>query len=1075
MQSPAPHYPHLLAPLDLGFTTLRNRVLMGSMHVGLEEVDNGFERMAAFYAERARGEAGLIVTGGIAPNERARPMPGGAMLTTEEEAEQHRIVTRAVHAEGGKIAMQILHFGRYAYHPDMVAPSALKSPITPFTPHALTGDEVEQTIADFVRCAALAQHAGYDGVEIMGSEGYLINEFIALRTNQRTDEWGGSYANRIRFPVEIVRRVRERVGPNFIIIYRLSMLDLVEGGSTLEEVIQLAQAVEAAGATIINTGIGWHEARIPTIATSVPRGAFAWVTQKLMGHVKVPLVATNRINTPELAEQLLADGVCNMVSMARPFLADAQFVQKARAGRAADINTCIGCNQACLDHTFAGKVTSCLVNPRACHETLLKVEPAATPRRVAVVGAGPAGLAFATTAAERGHQVTLFDAAAEVGGQFNIAKKVPGKEEFHETLRYFGRRVAQTGVHLRLNTRVSAAELHGFDDVVLATGIHPRKPDIPGIDHPKVLSYLDVLRDGKPVGQRVAVIGAGGIGFDVSEYLAHGGAHAADAASVPAAPFYAEWGVDTSYARAGGIAEPHPPASPRQIWLLQRKTSKVGDGLGKTTGWIHRASLKSRHVKMVAGASYERIDDAGLHITVDGQPQLLEVDNVVICAGQEPQRELLAACLAVGQRVHLIGGADVAAELDAKRAIKQGTELAASLETATPFTDPTMPTTQTNDFFTLSVQNAVAHLQFNRPDRLNAMSLPFYPALRDAVRALDAEGQVRAMVISSTGKHFCAGMSLETFASSEGHAFAVNTPRERQRFQHMLEQLMDCFTALEQVRFPVIAAVQGGCIGAGLDLVAACDIRVCSADAFFALQETQIGMVADLGVLQRLPKIIPEGVVRQMAYTSERLPAGRALSAGLVNAVLPDTAELIHHALTLAQNIAAKSPMAVAGSKAAITYARDHGTAEALHHMAVLQSACFDPAEMAEAITAWQGKRDGEFAPLKSIVPLQNAAPAAATQAQAGASATAQPAATAKAAAPAAQTGPGLSVQSLVKELLANAQAQAVLEQHLPGFAQHPQLAMAKGMPLVTVAKFSGGLITEELLAQVDTALKALG
>ena len=678
-------YPHLLAPLDLGFTTLRNRVLMGSMHVGLEEAPQGFERMAAFYAERARGEVGLIVTGGIAPNERGRPAPGGAMLTTEAEAARHRIVTDAVHAAGGKIAMQILHFGRYAYHADLVAPSAVKSPVNPGTPHALTGDEVEQTIADFVRCAALAQHAGYDGVEIMGSEGYLINEFIAARTNHRTDEWGGNYANRIRFPVEIVRRVRERVGRNFIIIYRLSMLDLVEGGSTLDEVIQLAQAVEAAGATIINTGIGWHEARVPTIATKVPRGAYTWVTQRLMGHVKVPLVATNRINTPELAEQLLADGVCDMVSMARPFLADAQFVRKAREGRADEINTCIACNQACLDHTFSGRITSCLVNPRACHETVLTIEPAAQPRRIAVVGAGPAGLAFATTAAGRGHRVTLFDAASEIGGQFNIAKKVPGKEEFHETLRYYRRQIELQGVDLRLNTRADAAQLiaGGYDDIVLATGITPRQPAIDGIDHPKVLSYLDVLQAEKPVGEHVAVVGAGGIGFDVSEYLVHHGT----SPSIDPPRFNAEWGIDTGYAQAGGLAAPvvEPPA--RRVHLLQRKTSKVGDGLGKTTGWIHRASLKARGVAMSPGVQYQRIDDAGLHVTVDGKPELLAVDNVVICAGQEPQRELLAALQAAGCRVHLIGGAEVAAELDAKRAIKQGTELAACIESAPPATE----------------------------------------------------------------------------------------------------------------------------------------------------------------------------------------------------------------------------------------------------------------------------------------------------------------------------------------------------------------------------------------------------
>ncbi|WP_312148020.1 NADPH-dependent 2,4-dienoyl-CoA reductase [Brevundimonas sp.] len=668
-------YPQLLQPLDLGFTTLKNRVLMGSMHVGLEEVENGFERMAAFYAERARGEVGLIVTGGISPNERGRPMPWGAKLTTEEEAEHHRLVTEAVHAEGGKIALQILHFGRYAYHPDLVAPSAIQAPITPFAPHALTGEEVEQTIADFVRCAALAQSAGYDGVEVMGSEGYLINEFIAARTNQRDDEWGGPYENRIRLPIEIVRRTREKVGPDFIIIYRLSMLDLVEGGSTAEEVVQLAKAIEAAGATILNTGIGWHEARIPTIATSVPRAAFAWVTKRLKGEVSIPLVATNRINTPEVAESLLAEGYCDMVSMARPLLADAAFVQKAREGRADEINTCIGCNQACLDHTFAGKITSCLVNPRACHETELVIAPAETPRKIAVVGAGPAGLSFAVTAAERGHDVTLIEASSDVGGQFNIAKKIPGKEEFGETLRYFRKQLELTGVKLRLNTRGEASALadEGFDDIVLATGVSPRTPEIDGVDHPKTLSYLDVLRDEASVGKTVAVIGAGGIGHDVSEYLV-------ERHEPPSLDrFFRTWGVDPDYRTAGGRTAPLVGSAERQVFLLQRSTGKVGERLGRTTGWIHRAALKMHGVVTASGVAYRRIDDEGLHVTIDGADKTLPVDHVVICAGQEPLRELHDGLLARGCSVHLIGGADVAAELDAKRAIDQGVRLAAAI------------------------------------------------------------------------------------------------------------------------------------------------------------------------------------------------------------------------------------------------------------------------------------------------------------------------------------------------------------------------------------------------------------
>ncbi|MFB7355375.1 oxidoreductase [Streptomyces gardneri] len=673
--TPTTPYPHLLSPLDLGFTTLPNRVIMGSMHVGLEETEHGFERMAAFYAERARGGVGLIVTGGIAPNEAGRPWDGGAKLTTPEEVAEHRLITDAVHGAGGRIAMQILHFGRYAYHPALVAPSAIQAPISPFVPNELTDAEVEQTVEDYARCAELAKEAGYDGVEVMGSEGYLINEFIAAATNQRTDRWGGSYENRVRFPLEIVRRIRERVGADFILVYRLSMLDLVPGGSTLEEVVQLAKEIEAAGATIINTGIGWHEARIPTIATSVPRGAYTWVTKKLMGAVSVPLVTSNRINTPEVAEEILADGRADLVSLARPFLADPAFVAKASEGRADTINTCIGCNQACLDHTFNLKITSCLVNPRACHETELVLSPTRLAKRVAVVGAGPAGLACAVSAAERGHAVTLFDAAAEIGGQLNVAKRVPGKEEFDETLRYFRVQLAERGVEVRLNTYVSAADLEEYDEVVVATGVSPRTPDIAGVDHPSVVSYLDVLRDGAPVGERVAIIGAGGIGFDVAEFLTDGG----EGASQDPETYFRQWGVDTSYENRGGLRAPERTAPPRQVHLLQRKSTKVGAGLGKTTGWIHRTELKHRGVAMVAGVSYERIDDEGLHLTIDGEPQLLPVDTVVLCSGQDPRRDLHEELVAAGRSAHLIGGADVAAELDAKRAIDQGTRLAAEL------------------------------------------------------------------------------------------------------------------------------------------------------------------------------------------------------------------------------------------------------------------------------------------------------------------------------------------------------------------------------------------------------------
>ncbi|WP_412460420.1 FAD-dependent oxidoreductase [Pseudomonas sp. SC11] len=676
----AQHYPHLLAPLDLGFTVLRNRTLMGSMHTGLEERPGGFERMAAYFAERARGGVGLMVTGGIAPNDEGGVYAGAAKLSTEQEAEQHRLVTDAVHAAGGKICLQILHAGRYAYSPRQVAPSAIQAPINPFKPKALDEEGIEKQIGDFVNCARLAQYAGYDGVEVMGSEGYFINQFLAARTNQRTDRWGGSYENRMRLAVEIVRRVREAVGREFIIIFRLSMLDLVEGGSDWAEIEQLAKAIEQAGATLINTGIGWHEARIPTIATKVPRAAFSKVTAKLRGAVGIPLITTNRINTPEVAERVLAEGDADMVSMARPFLADPEFVNKAAQGRAAAINTCIGCNQACLDHTFGGKLTSCLVNPRACHETELNYLPAAVAKRIAVVGAGPAGMAAASVAAQRGHQVTLFDAAAEIGGQFNVAKRVPGKEEFNETLRYFAHQLTQTGVHLRLNTRVGVDDLvaGGFDEVILATGITPRTPSIPGIEHAKVLSYLDVLLERKPVGERVAVIGAGGIGFDVSEYLVHAGT----ATSLDREAFWREWGIDTDLRARGGVAgiHPEPQAPARQVYLLQRKKSKVGDGLGKTTGWIHRTGLKNKQVQMLNAVDYLKIDDEGLHIRIaDGEPQVLAVDNVVVCAGQEPLRELQDGLLARGQSVHLIGGADVAAELDAKRAIDQGSRLAAAL------------------------------------------------------------------------------------------------------------------------------------------------------------------------------------------------------------------------------------------------------------------------------------------------------------------------------------------------------------------------------------------------------------
>ncbi len=671
-------YPNLLAPLDLGFTQLKNRVLMGSMHVGLEEAPGGYDRMAAFYAERAKGGVALIVTGGISPNDHGVTFQGGSKLDSIEEAEKHKVITTAVHEAGGKIAMQILHTGRYSYQAVNVAPSPIQAPINPTKPHALTSAEVMQTIDDFANCAKLAQYAGYDGVEIMGSEGYLINEFIAARTNHRDDEWGGSYENRIRLPIEIVRRTRETVGENFIIIYRLSMLDLVEGGSTFEEVVQLAKEIEKAGATIINTGIGWHEARIPTIATKVPRAAFTWVTKKLKGLVKIPLITSNRINTPEMAEHVLASGDADMISMARPMLADSEFVLKAEQGRSDEINTCIGCNQACLDHIFSMKIASCLVNPRACYETELIFKDVATPKNIAVIGAGPAGLSFATYAANRGHNITIFEASSQIGGQFNIAKTIPGKEEFYETLRYFKRQIElQPRIKLQLNHTATFEELlnENFDEIVISTGVIPRHLDIPGIDHPKVLSYIEVLKDRKPVGQRVAIIGAGGIGFDTAEFLTHEG----ESGSVNPKKFYDEWGIDTTYEHVGGLKAATVDQPKREIYLLQRKASSVGGGLGKTTGWIHRTGLKNRDVKMVAGASYQKIDDQGLHIIVNDKPMVLEVDNVIICAGQESYTAMFDALQQSGRSVHLIGGAKEAGELDAKRAIRQGAELAAKI------------------------------------------------------------------------------------------------------------------------------------------------------------------------------------------------------------------------------------------------------------------------------------------------------------------------------------------------------------------------------------------------------------
>ncbi len=674
----AMRYPHLLAPLDLGFTTLRNRVLMGSMHTGLEDEKDGFEKMAAFYKERAEGGVGLIVTGGVAPNKAGRVSPFGGDLTNKRTARKHQIVTQAVHQAGGKIALQILHTGRYAFHPFSRAPSAIKSPITPFKPRALSSRGVEKTIEHFVRCAELSQYAGYDGVEIMGSEGYLINQFIVTKTNKRDDEWGGSYANRIRFAVEIVKRTRQAVGRNFIIIYRLSMLDLVEEGSSWEEVVELAKAIEAAGASIINTGIGWHEARIPTIATMVPRAAFAWVTEKMKAEVSLPLVTTNRINTPEVAEQIIADSQADMVSMARPLLSDADFVNKAAEDKADEINTCIGCNQACLDHVFSQKRASCLVNPRACYEQELIYSKTSSVKNIAVVGAGPAGLSFAITAAGRGHNVTLFDQAAEIGGQLNMARQVPGKEEFNETLRYFSKQIQLNGVNLKLSCKVEPQQLAAddYDEIVIATGVTPRTPAITGVEHKKVVSYIDVLRDKVKIGDKVAIIGAGGIGFDVAEFLAEDG----ESLTLNLHQWLQHWGIDESMSSRGGIAETVvQEASPRDIYLIQRKPSKPGKSLGKTTGWIHRTTLKQKKVKMMSSVEYLKIDDSGLHINNRGEIEILEVDNVVLCAGQQSNTSLFDALQQQGVKAHLIGGAELAAELDAKRAIDQGYRLALAL------------------------------------------------------------------------------------------------------------------------------------------------------------------------------------------------------------------------------------------------------------------------------------------------------------------------------------------------------------------------------------------------------------
>ncbi|MHB8679172.1 MAG: FAD-dependent oxidoreductase [Rudaea sp.] len=670
-------YPHLFAALDLGFCTLPNRVLMGSMHTGLEDHARDFGKLAAYFAARARGGVGLMVTGGFSPNIAGWLKPLSSRLSMHWHVAPHRQITQAVHAAGSRICLQILHAGRYGYQPLSVAPSRIKSPITPFTPRALSTGGVERTIRDFVRCAQLAREAGYDGVEIMGSEGYLINQFLVERTNRRDDAWGGSVQKRQRFPVEIVRRTREAVGRDFIIIYRLSMLDLVDNAQRWDEIVALARQIETAGATLINTGIGWHEARVPTIVTSVPRAAFAWVTRKLKPEISIPLITTNRINMPDVAEKILADGDADMVSMARPLLADPDWVSKARAGRTALINPCIACNQACLDHVFENRRASCLMNPRACFETELVDAPRARKKRFAVIGAGPAGLACATTLAQRGHAVTLYEQAHEIGGQFNLAKRIPGKEEFAEPMRYWGSLLDEFGVDVRLGVHADAAtqKAQGFDAVILATGVTPRALAIPGAVHAKTLTYLDVVLHGKPVGRRVAIIGAGGIGFDVAEFLTQ----SAPSPTTDIARWSHEWGVDRAYAQRGGLAKPAPEPSPREVWLLQRTPGTPGKRLNKTSGWVHRAALKMKGVKMLGGVAYERIDDAGLHIVIDDKPQVLDVDNVIICAGQVPRRDLYDELKSAGINVHLIGGADVAAELDAKRAIAQGTRLGASL------------------------------------------------------------------------------------------------------------------------------------------------------------------------------------------------------------------------------------------------------------------------------------------------------------------------------------------------------------------------------------------------------------